>query len=78
MAGLGNADRAAPRNWSPGPEMKTGKTPGLDADTLREIQRAYSTIRNTSGYGTIRIRIEQAGGKRESHFVAVELERKTK
>lgn len=58
--------------------MKTEKKPGLDVDTLSEVQRAYSAIRSTSGYGTIKIRIEQAGGKRESHFVAVELERKTK
>ena len=58
--------------------MKTEKTSGLDANTLRELQRAYRAIRKTSGYGTIKIRIQGAGSKHESHFVAVELERKTK
>ena len=50
----------------------------LDAETLAEVQRAYLAILRGSGYGTIKIRIERAGESKESHFVAVEAERKTK
>ena len=50
----------------------------LDAETLAEIQRSYLEILRSSGYGTIKLRIERAGGKNESHFVKLEIERKTR
>jgi hypothetical protein len=50
----------------------------IDPKTLLEIERAYQSILRAVGYGTIRIRIERAGQKRESQFVSIEIERKTK
>ena len=50
----------------------------LDVATRQEIQHAYLKILSASGYGTIKIRIERAGQSRESHFVVLETEKKTK
>ena len=50
----------------------------LDAETLAEVQRSYLEILRSSGYGTIKLRIERAGEKNESHFVKLEIERKTR
>lgn len=50
----------------------------LDAETLAELQRGYLQILRGSGYGTLKIRIERAGQPNESHFVLLELERKTR
>ena len=50
----------------------------LDIETMQEIQRAYIKILAESGFGTIKIRIERAGQSRESHFVVLEIEKKTK
>ena len=58
--------------------MKPQEEHLLNQETLREVHRAYAEIRAASGYGKIAIRIERAGELRESHFVAVENERKTK
>lgn len=50
----------------------------LDAETLAEIQRCYLEILQDSGFGVIKVRIEHAGQKNESHFVVLEKERKTR
>jgi hypothetical protein len=50
----------------------------LDADTLAELQRCYLQILRGSGYGTIKLRVERAGEKNESHIVMLEVEHKVR
>lgn len=58
--------------------MKKVDSRELDIQTLQAVQKAYHKILAASGYGTIRIRIERAGASKESHFVGLEIEQKTK
>ena len=58
--------------------MKRKQEKKLDEQSVAAIREAYAAILNASGYGKITIRIERAGEKRESHFVAVEIEKKTR
>ena len=50
----------------------------IDAETLAEIQHSYLEILRGTGYGTIKLRVERAGDKNESHFVKLEIEKKTR
>jgi len=50
----------------------------IDAETLAEIQRSYLEILRGTGYGTIKLRVERAGDNNESHFVKLEIEKKTR
>ena len=49
----------------------------LPPQTLREIEEAYLQILNGTGFGKIRIMIENAGGSKERQFVSVEQIKKT-